>query len=220
MTVTMIVSVWGASLSTILAMLTFFDRTRARPIVRTFVFLTSRRALEKPEFITALVRINPREDWEERREFYVEFRAENHGTKPISLHHIYIDTPKNLFYVTPEGLPVVLEAQSRAVIMVQKEFFDDMDISTLERRSPAILEIGFVDGLDRRYAVPRRQLGNLLARSLELPTGQAVYKRKDDSGSKVLAFQFQHPAVVQPRSEVKIRRGSTMIDYVRARYFR
>jgi hypothetical protein len=202
MTATIIPAAWGAVLSTGLALLNLYDRTRARPIIRAHVTMASRRALEEPRFVAASVRTG-RYDDEEVREFYVEFRVENYGAKPLSLLHIYIETAKNLAYITPEGLPVVLEGQTAATFEVQKEHFDTLDSETRERRKPEIREIGFVDGLDRRYPVPKRRLQDLLDRSLALPTTMAVYVRKEHPENRVLAFQVVNPAIIKSRSTKK-----------------
>jgi hypothetical protein len=202
MTATIILSAWGAVISTGLALLTLFDRTRAKPIIRTYARMASRRASEEPQFVTASVRTG-RYDDEEVREFFVEFRAENHGTKPLSLLQIYIETEKNLAYITPEGLPVVLEGQTAATFDVQKEHFDTLDVETKARRKPEIHEIGFVDGLDRRYPVPKEQLQDVLNQSLTLPTTIAAYMRKEHPEDRVLAFKIVHPGVLQSRSTTK-----------------
>ena len=201
-TATIILSAWGAVLSTGLAVLTFFDRARARPIIRAHAQIVSRRALEEPRFVTASVRTG-RYDDEEIHEFYVEFKAENHGTKPLSVQHIYIETEKQLSYVTPDGLPVVLESQTTVSFEVQKEHFDTIDVGTKERLKTKIVEIGFVDGLDRRYPVSKKQLQTILDQSLTLPTTMAVYVRKEHSADRVLAFNVVNPAIIKRRSAKK-----------------
>jgi hypothetical protein len=139
-------------------------------------------------------------------EFYVEFRVENHGTKPLSLHHIYIEHENgNLFYITPEGLPLILEGQSSAIFEIQKEYFDDLDFSTKERREPDVREIGFVDALDRRYPVPRKQLEGVMSQSLALPTTRAFFARKDDPDKRVVAFKTIHSQTMMRRSKSDIR---------------
>jgi hypothetical protein len=202
MTATIILSAWGALLSTGLALLALFDRTRARPIIRAYVQMASRRASEEPRFVTAPVRTG-RYDDEEIREFYIEFKVENHGTKPLSLQHVYIETAKNLSYITPEGLPIVLEGQTSTTFEVQKEHFDTLDVETGERRKPEIHEVGFVDGLDRRYPVPKKQLQDILGQSLIFPTTMAVYMRKEHPEDRVLAFQIVNVAVIKSRSSKK-----------------
>ena len=76
---------------------------------------------------------------------------------------------------------------------------------TRERRKPEIYEIGFVDGLDRRYPVPKGQLENILDESLTLPTTVTVYVRKEHPEDRVVAFQVVNPGIIQTRSTKKPR---------------
>jgi hypothetical protein len=197
---TLILSSWGAALSTALAILTFFDRTRARPIIRACATMRSQNASENSQFVTAPVKVGSYDDVH-IYEFFVEFRVENHGTKPLALHHVYIEHENgNLIYITPDGLPLVLEGQSSAKFEIQKEYFDDRDITTQERRRPDLQDIGFVDALDRRYSVPKKQLEEVLNESLLLPTTRAVYAQKNNPERRVLAFKAIHPQTMMRRS--------------------
>jgi len=193
-------SAWGAGLSTILAVFSLYDRTRSRPIVRASAEIVSRSVEADGQFVTAKVKMGPYGD-EQLREFYIEFKAMNYGSKPISLQHIYIETAKNLSYLTPDGLPIVLEGQTSALFKAQKEHFDSISLKTKEREKNEILSIGFVDGLDRRYPVPLRQLQAILEESMTLPTTIALYSRKEAPDDLVIAFQTVAPVVIKPRSE-------------------
>lgn len=116
---------------------------------------------------------------------------------------IYIETEKQLSYVTPDGVPVVLEGQTAVCFEIQKEHFDAINVETKERLKSKIFEIGFVDGLDRRYPVSKKQLHNILDQSLTLPTTIAVYVRKEHPEDQVLAFKVVNPAIIKRRSAEK-----------------
>ncbi|MEA2841921.1 MAG: hypothetical protein QOF41_3251 [Methylobacteriaceae bacterium] len=205
MEITLLLSLWGATLSTALAVLIILDRARARPIIRAYAKLQSRNAQEDAQFVTALVKTSPY-GHTETMEFYVEFRVENHGTKPLSLRQIYIeDGPDNLLYISPPGLPLVLEGQSSATFEIQKEYFDDADLITRERRNADVREIGFVDALDRRYAVSKKQLREILGRTVVLPTTRAVFQGKEHPEDRVIAFKAVHPAIIMRRSKKPLR---------------
>jgi hypothetical protein len=200
--ITLLLSLWGAALSTLLAILTLFDRTRARPIIRAHARIQLRNASDSPRFMTALVKTGPYDD-EFLKEIYAEFRVENHGTKPLSLHHIYVEEGEqgNLVYISPPGLPLVLEGESSATFEIQKEHFDAIDIPTTQRIKSKVNEIGFVDALDRRYPVPKKELSELLDESFDLPTTRKLYARKDNEERKVVAFQTIHNSIIMRRSE-------------------
>lgn len=83
---------------------------------------------------------------------------------------------------------------------IQKEHFDTIELGTKTRSKPEILQIEFVDGLDRRYPVSEKQLRDLLDQSLKLPTTVAIYKRKAHEEDQVLAFKIVNPAKVMLRS--------------------
>jgi hypothetical protein len=201
--ITLFLSVWGAALSTLLALLTLFDRTRARPIIRAHAKIQFRNASESPRFTTASVKTGPYTD-EYLKEIYAEFRVENHGTKPLSLHHIYVEELQgNLVYISPPGLPLVLEGESSATFEIQKEHFDAIDIATQQRVKSTVKEIGFVDALDRRYPVPKMELSELLDESFDLPTTRAIFARKDHEEHKVVAFQMVHNSIIMLRSKPK-----------------
>jgi hypothetical protein len=214
---TTILSIWGASLSTVLGLLTIYERTRTRPIIRTDASIEYCRARETPLFVVGALQTGPFETDVIEHEIYVEFKAQNYGGKPLSLHHIYIEDAKgNLSYIDSEGLPIVLEAHSSATFMVQKEYFDDIDISTGRRVMGDVVEIGFVDALDRRYSVRRKRLLAILKDSLTLPTGKALFKRKDHPEYVVAAFTIVHNAVITHRSPSQ-KRSDRLFGLLRRR---
>jgi hypothetical protein len=143
-------------------------------------------------------------------EIYAEFRVQNYGTKPLSLQHIYVEENEgNLIYISPAGLPLILEGESSATFEIQKEHFDAVDIPTGGRINAGVLETGFVDALDRRYPIPKAELDQLLDESLKLPTKRAVFARKEQPESKVVAFQTGHSAIIIRRSEKSSRTSRT-----------
>jgi hypothetical protein len=83
---------------------------------------------------------------------------------------------------------------------VQKEYFDSIEVATGQRIKPDVRETGFVDGLDRRYPVPKKELKELINESLSLPTTWAVYIRKEHPEDRVAAFQVVNPAMLITRS--------------------
>src|SRR5258705_13786211 len=83
---TLVLALWGAALSTLLAILTLFDRTRARPIIRAHARIQLRNAPESPRFMTASFKMGPYDD-EFLNEIYAEFLVDNIVTKPLSEHH-------------------------------------------------------------------------------------------------------------------------------------
>lgn len=200
MEITLLLSLWGAALSTVLAVLAIVDRTRARPIIRTHAKIQISNVRERSKFTTASFKTG-RYDDSVVQEIFVEFRAENHGNKPLSLQHVYIeDGNGNLNYITPEGLPLILEGQSSSKFDIQKEYFDAIDIPTRQRVIGDVIEIGFVDALDRRYPVSKKELDLILRESLSLPTTRAVYVRKEYPEDLVVAFQGVHEAILTRRS--------------------
>jgi hypothetical protein len=98
-------------------------------------------------------------------------------------------------------LPLVLEGQSSATFEIQKEYFDNIDFDTKERCKEELNSIGFVDALDRRYSVPKKQMEEIIDESLTLPTARAFYARKDHPEHRVLAFQTIHAQTIMRRSK-------------------
>jgi hypothetical protein len=198
---TLFLSMWGATLSTLLAILTLLDRTRARPIIRAHAKIQFRNVRGEPKFVCRTFKTG-RYDDTETQEIFAEFRVENHGTRPLSLQHIYVEEEKgNLNYITPDGLPIVLEGQSSAKFEIQKEYFDAIDFSSKERIIANVIEIGFVDALDRRYRVGKKETNLLLCESLFLPTTRALFRRKEHPEDVVSAFQTVHKAILTRRSQ-------------------
>jgi hypothetical protein len=83
MEISFLLSLWGATLSTVLGFLAIIDRFRARPIIRAHAKAQSQVVREEPRFVSASVRTGHYDDLE-IREFYIEYRVENHGTKSPS----------------------------------------------------------------------------------------------------------------------------------------
>jgi hypothetical protein len=90
MNTTLIISIWGATLSTLLGILTILDRIRSRPIIRTSARIGFRRNAEK-KYATARFKNGPYGEISEEREIFVELRIENHGNKPMTMKAAYVE---------------------------------------------------------------------------------------------------------------------------------
>lgn len=184
-------SLWGAILSTLLAIATLASALRARPIVKVAAKLSEKEASDNPTFVSVEKPVGPYGDIRSV-EIFVEFLVRNAGEKDIWLNGIFVETDLHVNIVRPTGLPQVLLARTSLEIEVQKELFDSIDLTTGARKPAAVVSTGVIDSLGKRYPIPGSDLACLLKACLDAPTTMSLFKRKDGRGGPVMAYQVVH----------------------------
>jgi len=190
------IALWGAVLSTALAILQFVNWRRDRPKVS----------------VHAKMRFSPISDVEDPNirgtpcmvergadtlpeEMLVEFQIVNGGGKALQVSAIVVESIAgdhiDINEITPDPLPVILEPLTSIITTIQKETID---------MGSSITFIGVVDALGRRYGLEEQACKALVSRSWAAPTRVGWFRRKDDlSAPLVRAFRMVDRSVISTR---------------------
>lgn len=186
-----LLSLWGAVLSTLLALGALANAMRARPILSVKAQISEKSASDEPQFI---VFEKPAGPYGETYpvEICAQFTVTNSGEKDIWLNAVFVETASHVKLVRPNGLPQVILARSFLEIEVQKELFDDIDLTLEERKMSEVVAAGVIDALGKRHSISKSNLSSLLKDSFEAPTSMSVYRRKGAPSERFLAYQVCH----------------------------
>jgi hypothetical protein len=109
----------------------------------------------------------------------------NKGTRGVQISSVYFRDAKSEHQVSPSELPAVLEPNTRIDVMLQLEWIASL--------SSGNRSMGVLDALGRRHAVDTSAFGQIQDRIADLPTRNRKYRRKDggsvDLAEEVEAFQ-------------------------------
>lgn len=177
-------AVWGAALSTVLAIWKLVTEYRDRPSIVVDAWLAYLPCGENDETIGPKV-ADKRGNWSEIR---LEVRIRNVGGKSLQIVSIYVQYPFSSHQIFPEGLPCILEPRSQMQYRIQKEWLDGEEV----------LELGVLSATGRRHMLSSSSLAALLARCGETPTTKAKYAHRD-TGELVVAFKAHDYARVNTK---------------------
>lgn len=185
---TFLLSVWGATVATTLAVIQIVKAYRDKPEIKVRASLGFRPTDESGT-------IKGTRMFDEKRGFYLEIllqvTAANYGNKPLQITGILFEEGSTgmVTQVHPEKLPVVLDPGTSVGVAIQKEWLDDGETTLF----------GVVDALGERHTLCKRELEALKKQSAELPTNIGTFRRKDDPSEVVQAFQTADPFVITNR---------------------
>jgi hypothetical protein len=176
MTIELILALWGAVISTILAIIKIISFVNDRPRIKVSVDFSFSTYKEGNEIRGTLME-------DEKRgtlEILLNFTVINSGKKPIQITGIIIKYNNSKYcQVIPRNFPVVLDPLSSIEAEIQKEWIDKEDV----------VFIGVVDALGRKYPIKKDNLNNILVQSASLPSNKKMYRNKK-SGEIVYAFKI------------------------------
>jgi hypothetical protein len=185
-----IISIYGASLSTLLGATQVVAWARNRPRIKVDARI-SYAPLNKSDVKGAKgtpVYVQHGDDIL-LEQAIVNITVVNEGALALQISAILIEELNDRIVSTKEiiakPLPHALEPRTSITISFQKEFIDE---------ASSITFIGVVDALGRRHAPPRERALMLIEQSWGLPTRLRKYQRRDDHTKTVFAFQARDPA--------------------------
>src|ERR1039457_5407167 len=121
MTVQMIFAIYGAALSTGLAVLTALKFLREKPRISVEATLVNASSSEGEKTHGILHRVKRGDDlvWEE---VDVEIIVRNSGALACQISDVFIETASAILQVRPNGLPVILDPNTSCSVRIQPEF--------------------------------------------------------------------------------------------------
>lgn len=190
-----VLAVWGAAVSTVLAVREALKWWRDRPIIDVDarlvrIALASEGATNHPRQVAI---VNERGIPEG---VSLGFSITNSGNQAVQIVSLFFEGPTNEVQVTPADLPAVLEPRTGVSLEVQPEWISFFNPSKLGR-------VGALDALGTKHAITAASLQSLTVGVAGLPTRSATYKRKNDADTllepMVEAFQAFDRAVIVRR---------------------
>jgi hypothetical protein len=153
-------SLWGAGLSTILALFQIKNLVRDKPVIKTDATLAFRSVSDsEPEYGTR--QITP----QGTTEIVVSFEISNHGRRSIQIVAVFIEGRQGqLNQVESRNLPVVVEPGCQITTIIQKEWLDD----------PEMIRVGVFDALGKRHALRSSIASELFADCRSLPSNRRL----------------------------------------------
>jgi hypothetical protein len=191
----LVLAIYGAILSTGLALLTAIKFLRERPRISVECIPLCRTAREGSETHGVLVRVLHGDDvlWEEAD---VEIRVCNAGTQACQVTDVFVETATEVQKIRPNGLPVILEPRTSCSVYVQPEYF----VPKTPTESEGLIDIpveavGVYDALAKKHRISRGNLATLVRWCAELPVRTSLFRHKD-TGNVVVAFKAKDPATI------------------------
>ena len=168
-------AIWGAGISSALALLKLYEFFHDRPRLTLIVNLVYSPAKEDEETYGVKVQLKSGPDllWNEAR---IKFTIMNSGNKAIQVVSIFVEEKKSITQITPPSLPVVLQSNMQVTVDVQPEFFHGEVVSA-----------GVYDELGKQHRLPKKPFYSLIKEIGSLPLRVGKYKHKE-TGDLVEAF--------------------------------
>lgn len=191
----LILGIYGAVLSTCLAILTIAKFLRERPKISVDARTVSMTASEGDDTHGVLVQVAHGDDtlWEEHD---IEICVRNSGAQACQISDVFVETPTVVHQIRPTGLPVVLDPNMSHSVRIQPEYFAPKQLSpegSLEDEK--VQAVGILDGLGKKHVTSPDNLVRLVHMCTALPVRTAVYEHKQ-TGKKVIAFQVRDPSTM------------------------
>jgi hypothetical protein len=191
----LMLAIYGALISTALAVLTFVKFLREKPRISVEATPIFTPAAGDDETHGVLVRTRRGDDilWEEAD---IEIRVRNAGAQACQITDVFVETATTSQQVTPIGLPVVLEPKTSCSVRVQPEYFAPKAPAEEGGMKEVTVEaVGVFDALGKKHPIPNKNLVTLVRFCSELPLRTARYKHKE-TGNIVVAFQVKDTATI------------------------
>jgi len=201
LTMGLLLAIYGALLSTALAVLTIVKFLRERPRISVDAIPITAPASESDETHGVLVRVRRGGDvlWEEAD---IEIRVRNAGDQACQISGVFVETATAIQQVRPNGLPVILDPNTSCSIRVQPEYFapkTPTDEGGLEEIP--VEAVGVFDALGKKHRISKENLATLVRRCVGLPLRTALYKH-NETGNVVVAFQVRDAATIVPKKQL------------------
>jgi hypothetical protein len=190
MNIELILGIWGAAVSTVVAMQQIVSAVRDSAKIKVeFAIVT--HAVAHADDTLGVKFQSARGDWTEAN---VEVGIANAGRRALQLTDVFVETSTSIQQLRPDGMPVVLDPNTSVDLVLQPEWFAPKAVVRVSGADEArlddtpVLAIGVLDALGRRHALSRTACEELVRNCRELPLRTALYKSKT-TGEYVAAFQ-------------------------------
>ncbi len=183
-TIKTILAVWGAVLSTVLAIKTLVSAARDRPRISVDASLVFLSCSESDTTKGTKVYQEGR-GWSEVR---IHIRVRNKGPQSLQIVSVFVQDSKTSHQIFPENIPAVLEARTQLETTIQKEWIDSVNVQAL----------GVLDAMGKRHNVRAKQLQEIVNRSNTLPSNKKKYRHKK-TGEEIEAFQMTDRTTVNAK---------------------
>jgi hypothetical protein len=157
-----IVSIYGALLSTALAVIAIIKFWREKPSILVTAITVVIPSDEGEETHGVLVRARRGNDflWEE---VDIEIRIRNSGAQACQITDVFVETDRLVVQIRPSGMPLILEPNTSYAVRVQPEHFAPKKLATDQTLTEEIVEAaGVFDGLGKKHYISKIDLAKLL----------------------------------------------------------
>ena len=185
-----IVSVYGALLSTALALVTVVRFLRERPRISVKASTISVPATPESDThgVLLLVKETHGTFW---KEVNVQVRVHNSGAQQCQIAEVFVETAREIHFVRPLGLPVILQPNTGVTVEIQPEYMVQKVANTVGTiRSERVLALGVVDAIGKMHRVRRKNLQDLASRCEDLPM-RTVLTKHAGTGDTLVGFQVK-----------------------------
>ncbi|UOQ74510.1 hypothetical protein [Hymenobacter cellulosilyticus] len=177
-----LISIWGASIATILAAIKVVEFLRERISIKIKANLIFAPSNTEGKSKGTLIQVEGRG----AQEVLLSVSIVNTGRRPIQITAIVVEENSgSSIQIIPQELPAVLAPLTSVVTTIQKEWIDGIPVK----------EFGVLDALGNMHTLKREDLINLVQASNSYPSNRKQYRNKD-SGEIVTAFQGLDKSVI------------------------
>lgn len=192
LSIELILAIWGALVSTILAVITIVKEYRQRPKILIDSTLAFRPSNEEEDTYGVKVNIKRGDDIL-TEEAFVEFTIRNAGLLPTQINAVYVEQEFIITQIIASGLPVTLQPNTSVTVKIQPEMIAPVKLNVKESEDYSldpeeVISIGVFDALGKKHSVNKDNLNKLVESCRKLPLRVGVYKHKK-TGNLVIAFQ-------------------------------
>ena len=204
LSIELILAIWGAVVSTVLAIMQIMKERRERPKVLVDATMSFRSCSEDED--THGVKVNVKRGQDVLlEEALVQFIVRNSGLQPIQISAVYVETGPTIFQVVPSGLPVVLQPNTSVTAKIQPELvaplaLDEKAPDTNTLKPVEVISMGVFDALGKKHPISEERLGKFVKSCRELPLRIGVFKHKE-KGHLITAFQIKDEFTIIQKQE-------------------
>lgn len=182
-------AIWGAALSTVLAIKTLISAARDKPRIKISADIVFLPCGEEGKTKGTKI-YDENSGW---REIRIGLKASNTGLKSLQIVSVYVVEENVSHQIFPENIPVVLEPRTQVESTIQKEWLDNSHV----------IELGVLDALGKRHAIDTNELEGIIVRSNALPSNKKKYRHKETK-EEVEAFQVADKTSLHSKLRLKI----------------
>lgn len=193
-----LVAIYGAVLSTALAVLTLLRFLSERPRITVGAQRVAKATVETSASHGVLMRVRHGDDVL-LEEVDVEITVANAGIQGCQITDVFIETATSFHLVRPEGLPIILATNTSCAVLVQPEVFAPKRLSKDGKLIDESVEgVGVFDAVGKKHRIPKKNLIAIVDECRQLPLRTAVYQNKE-TGNLVVAFKLHDTARLLPK---------------------